>query len=159
MSLRNLETSKKKEKNFKKNSSKLTGSSGNRSNAASDAEEEEELDGAAGASPRIGTAPPSSTARSRADVGSNPAEALADASGGRREEELEKLHHHPCKKYCRASSAAPATSGVAIDVPLSTPAPQLPLPGSPSLNAEAVVPGAATSGFNLPSGVGPPEEK
>lgn len=94
-----------------------------------------------------------------AAVGSNPAEALA-AGGARFELEFALGgHHHPCAKYCLASSAAPATTGVAIDVPLSTPAPQLPVPGSPSLNADAVVPGAARSGLCLPSGVGPEEEK
>ena len=116
----------------------------------------------------MGAAPPSSTARSSAEVGSKPAEAFANGGGRERgsEEELEeaktvevKPHHHPCRKYCLASSAAPATTGVAIEVPLSTPAPQFPLLGSPSLKAEAVVPGAAKSGFSLLSGVGPEEEK
>ena len=143
---------------------KLTGSSGNKSNAAADAEYELELEGAAGARPRMGTAPPSRTARSSAEVGSKSAEALAEGRRRREEdeeegEEEEEPHHHPCEKYCRASSAAPATTGVAIDVPLSTPAPQLPLLGSPSLKAEAVVPGAARSGLRRLSGVGPAEEK
>ena len=111
----------------------------------------------AGARPRMGVAPPSKTARSSAAEGSKPADALAEGTS----RALEKVdpHHHPSMKYCRASSAAPATRGVAIDVPLSTPAPQFPVEASPSLKAEAVVPGAARSGFSLLSGVGPPEEK
>ena len=110
----------------------------------------------------MGVAPPIKTARSSAEEGSKPAEALAEGRGGgseRLKAEPPVPHHHPCRKYCLASSAAPATTGVAIDVPLSTPAPQFPLDGSPSLNADAVVPGAARSGLNLLSGVGPLEEK
>jgi hypothetical protein len=108
----------------------------------------------------MGAAPPIRTARSSAEVGSKPSEALAEGPRAEAPELLGLLpRHHPCRKYCRASSAAPATTGVAIDVPLSAPAPQFPVEGSPSLKAEAVVPGAARSGLTLLSGVGPPEEK
>ena len=110
----------------------------------------------------MGAAPPSRTARSSAEEGSKPADAFLAAEGargGEPEEPVGDPHHQPSMKYCRASSAAPATTGVAIDVPLSTPTPQLPVAGSPSLKAETVVPGAARSGLSLPSGVGPAEEK
>ena len=59
-------------------------------------------------------------------------------------------------KYCRTSAAAPATVGVAMDVPLMAMVPSLLLFFKPSESADTIpVPGAVTVGLILPSAVYP----
>mmetsp|Transcript_2848 Transcript_2848/g.7104 ORF Transcript_2848/g.7104 Transcript_2848/m.7104 type:complete len:255 (+) Transcript_2848:439-1203(+) len=67
------------------------------------------------------------------------------------------LGYIPSMKYCRTSSAAPPTRGVAMEVPCSTE--ERHCPGSAPAPADTVSPGATRSGLMRPSGVGPMEEK
>lgn len=62
------------------------------------------------------------------------------------------------KRYCLATAAVPLTSGVAIEVPDFLWVAH-PLPAPPTGAALIMLsPGATTSGFILPSSVGPPLE-